>query len=48
MVTSAEIVDAPESASINPSDGIKYWLIAVLLAFACQLLLLVIAVKYCV
>ena len=49
LVTSAEIiVDAPESAPINPSDGIKYWFIAVvLLTFVCKLLLLVIDVKYC-
>ena len=35
-----EVVDTTESAVISPRDGIKYWLIAViLLALECLLLL---------
>ena len=46
-VTSDEIVDAAETAPINPSNGTNYWLIAVvLLALACLLLLVTIGVNY--
>lgn len=39
-----EIVDTPESASINSNDGMNYWLIAVIpLSIACLLLLVVIS-----
>ena len=47
VVTYDEIVDTPKSAVINPSDGINYWLIAViLLAMGCLLFLVFIVVKY--
>ena len=47
VVTCDEIEDTPESAVINPSNGINYCLITVvLLATACLLLLLVVIVKY--
>ena len=42
-----EIDDIPDSPSINPSNGINYWVIGViLLAIACFLLLLTIVVKH--
>ena len=47
VVTCEEIVDTQESAPVNPSGGIKYWLIAVILSsIACLLLLVAIVVKY--
>ena len=49
VVTCDRIADTPKSAVINPSDGINYWLIAVvLLSVACLLLLVVIVVNYCI
>ena len=47
-VTCNEMENIPENASINCSNGIIYWLVAfVLLAIACLLQLIVMAVKYC-
>ena len=47
IVACDEIVNTPGSASINPSNGINYWVIVVvLLAIACLLLLMVIVVNY--
>ena len=43
-----EVLDIPETTPISPSDEINYWLIlAVLLSVACLILLVAIAVKYC-
>ena len=45
VVTCDEIDDIPKSVSINPGNGLSYWFIAaVLLAFACLLLLVTIVV----
>ena len=47
VVICDEIVDTPESAPINPSDGINYWfIVAVLLVMTYLLLLVIIAVKH--
>ena len=47
VVSCDETADTPETISINPSDGINYCLIAVvLLKIVCLLLLVVIVVKY--
>ena len=47
IVPCDEIVDTPESGSVNPSNGINYWIIAfVLSAIAYLLLLMIIVVKY--
>lgn len=47
VVTCGEIVDMPETTSVNPTDKINYWFIgAALLVLACLLLLVVIFVKY--
>ena len=47
IVTCDEIVDTPESATVNPSNGINYWIIDfVLSAIAYLLLLMIIVVKY--
>ena len=45
VVTCDEIEDIPKSVLINPGNGLSYWFIAaVLLAFACLLLLVTIVV----
>ena len=47
VVTCDDTVDAPKSASVNPSNEISYWFIAVvLLAFVCLLSLVAIVVTY--
>ena len=47
VVTCDQFENIPESAVINPSNGINYWLLAVvLLAITCILLLVVKIVKY--
>ena len=46
--TCHEVEDTPKIPPINPSDGIKYWLIAVVLVAIVRLLFLVfIVVNYC-
>ena len=44
-VTCDKTVDTAESAPINPSDSIDYWLIAILISIACLLSFVVIVVK---
>ena len=47
VVTCDEILDTPDTTSINPNDKTNYWLITtVLLAVTWLLLLAVIVVKY--
>ena len=49
IATCDEVEDTPKIRPINPSDGINYWLIVVVLvAIARLLFLVVIVVNYCI
>ena len=47
LFTCDDIVDTPETISINPGDKTNYWILDILLvAIACLILVVVIVVKY--